>query len=454
MKLFAILFFKNMDSQCHNIIQSSMPNFIFLNRHMRYRKIFLSIGFLLINFSLSAQDTTQQIIPGRYNSKEQQQKPYVILISADGFRPDLAEKYNAVNLLHLSDNGVQADYMLASFPSLTFPNHYTIVSGLYPAHHGLVDNTFYDPNRKVVYSMSNKKMVADSSWYSGTPLWVLSEKQQMLSASYFWVATESAIQGIRPTYYFIYNEKTEIDSRIQTVKSWLQLPEEKRPHFITFYFPDVDHAEHMYGPDSKEAADAVHFVDESISKMVAEVNTLNLPVNFVFVSDHGMTKIDTNRVMGLPLIIDTSKFFVNGEAAVHLYAKEKRFIKPTYEALQKEAKDYDVYLVKKNVPQRWHYSKKDDRYNRNGDIILTPHLPAFFTITSRKNTSIGKHGFDPYIPDMHATFYAWGPAFKQHFKIGGFENVNIFPLIATILGLNYNEDDIDGKLKILKPVLK
>ena len=422
---------------------------------MSYREIFLSIAFLIIKFSLSAQDITQQIITGRHNSKEQQQKPYVILISADGFRADLAEKYNAVNLLRLRDNGVQAEYMLASFPSLTFPNHYTIVSGLYPAHHGLVNNTFYDPNRKVVYSMSNKKMVADSSWYTGTPLWVLSEKQQMLSASYFWVATESAIQGIRPTYYFIYNEKTGIDSRIQTVKNWLQLPEETRPHFITFYFPDVDHAEHLYGPDSKEAADAVHFVDESVGKMVAEVNTLNLPVNFVFVSDHGMTKIDTTKVIRLPKEIDTSKFFTPiGESVIHLYAKQNSFIKPTYKALKKVAKDFDVYLIKKNTPMRWHYSKSDDRYNRLGDIILVPHLPAFFNIGTTKNTNIGKHGFDPYFPDMHATFYAWGPAFKQQVKINGFENINVYPLIATILGLNYNEDDIDGKLSILKPVLK
>jgi len=422
---------------------------------MYYRKILLTVGVFLLGFSLSAQDTTQQIIVQRINSKEQQQKPYVILISADGFRADLAEKYNAVNLLWLREQGVQADYMLASFPTVTFPNHYTIVTGLYPSHHGLVDNTFYDPERNQVYSMNNKKFVTDSSWYGGTPLWVLCEKQQMLSASYFWVGSESAIQGIRPTYYFIYNEKVGIDNRIQSVKNWLQLPEDRRPHFITFYFPEVDHAEHTYGPDSKEAEKAVHFVDESVGKMVAEISALNLPVSFIFVSDHGMTKVNNNKVMGLPTVVDTAKFFVpNSGVSLHLYAKEKRFIKPTYKALKKEAKDYDVYLVKKNMPQRWHYSKSDDRYNRIGDIMLVPHLPGFFNIGQRKNTSIGKHGFDPYIPNMYATFYAWGPAFKQHLKISRFENIHIYPLIATILGLTYNEDEIDGKLKVLKPLLK
>ena len=422
---------------------------------MNHKKIFAFVSILFLTNIAWSQDTTQQIIAGRFNSKEQQQKPYLILISADGFRADLAEKYNAVNLLRLRELGVQADYMLPSYPSLTFPNHYTIVTGLYPSHHGLVDNTFYDKERNQVYSMNNKKFVSDSSWYSGTPLWVLSEKQQMLSASYFWVASESAIQGIRPTYYFIYNEKTTIDGRIQAVKRWLQLPEDRRPHFITFYFPEVDHVEHTYGPDSKETEKAVHFVDESVGKMVAEINTLNLPVSFILVSDHGMTKIDNDKAMGLPKAVDTSKFFVpGGEACLHMYAKEKRFIKPAYKALKKEAVDFDVYLVNKNMPKRWHYSKHDDRYNRIGDILLVPHLPGFFNIGTRKNTNIGKHGFDPYTTDMHATFYAWGPAFKQHTKINGFENVNIYPVIAHILGLNYNENEIDGKLSILKPALK
>lgn len=419
-------------------------------------KKFICIAILcLISGSVTAQDTLQQTISGRYNSKQQEQKPYVILISADGFRWDYAKKYNAVNLLRLSGQGVQADYMLSSFPSLTFPNHYTIVTGLYPAHHGLVDNTFYDTNRKQTYSMRNKQFVADGSWYGGTPLWVLSEQQQMLSASYFWVGSESDVHDVRPTYYFLYNEKTSIESRIGTVKEWLQLPESKRPHFITFYFPEVDHASHRYGPDSKETENAVRFVDESIGKMVTEINTLKLPVNYIFVSDHGMTNIDNNKALKLPSSIDTSKFFVpGGEAVLHLYSKERRFIRPTYKALKKEAGDFEVFLVRKNVPRRWHFSKKDDRYDRIGDIILTPKHPAFFNISKRPNTNIGKHGFDPFIPDMHATFYAWGPAFKQQVKIKGFENIHIYPLIADILGLKYDQKNIDGKLKVLKHVLK
>ena len=172
---------------------------------------------LLLHTVLRAQDTTQQIIPGRTNAKEQEKKPYVILISADGFRADLALRYHATNLLALSQQGVAANYMLPSYPSVTFPNHYSIITGLYPSHHGLVDNSFYDQPRNMTYSMGNKKQVAESYWYGGTPLWVLAEKQKMLAASFYWVASETAIQDTKPTYYFNYNDKIPINSRIATV---------------------------------------------------------------------------------------------------------------------------------------------------------------------------------------------------------------------------------------------
>ncbi|HRD44657.1 MAG TPA: ectonucleotide pyrophosphatase/phosphodiesterase, partial [Ferruginibacter sp.] len=136
--------------------------------------------------SFSQPDTTQHIIPGRVNSFEQTQKPYVILISIDGFRYDYAEKFDAVNIKSLSLNAVKAASMVPSYPSLTFPNHYTLVTGLYPSHHGLVGNYFYDRNRKESYSMKTGSIVKNGYWYGGTPLWVLAEEQHMLSASFYW----------------------------------------------------------------------------------------------------------------------------------------------------------------------------------------------------------------------------------------------------------------------------
>jgi predicted AlkP superfamily pyrophosphatase or phosphodiesterase len=178
------------------------------------KKYSLFIICLILGTAAFAQDTTQKIIPNRKNSIAQQKKPYVILISADGFRYDYAKKYNAQNLLDLSSKGVQAESMIPSYPSVTFPNHYALVSGLYPSHSGLVNNSFYDRERHDSYSMSNKQKVSDSSWYFGSPLWVLAEQQKMLSASFYWVASEAAIQGTNPTYYYVYNDKIAIHDRI------------------------------------------------------------------------------------------------------------------------------------------------------------------------------------------------------------------------------------------------
>jgi predicted AlkP superfamily pyrophosphatase or phosphodiesterase len=408
--------------------------------------------FLSVPIYLIAQDTTQQIIHNRYNSAAQQEKPYVILISADGFRYDFAKKYNAENLLRLSEGGVSAESMLPSFPSLTFPNHYSIVTGMYPAHHGIVDNSFFDEHKNVSYSMGRRDAVRDSSWYGGTPLWVLAEEQKMLSASFYWVGSEAAIAGIKPTYDYNYNEAINMERRLEIVKDWLQLPADKRPHLITFYLPQVDHAGHTFGTAAKETGDSVHFVDDAVGKLTAIIATLNLPVNYIFVSDHGMTDVDTLHTIPLPSGIDTSKFkILNSDVMLHLYAKDKNDVQPTYEKLKAIAEDYDVYLTTA-MPTQWHYSKQDDRYNRIGDIILISHLPKVFKVSNRKITP-GKHGFDPAFKDMHATFYAWGPQFKQHKKIGTFENVNIYPLITKILGLSFTEK-IDGNIEVLENILK
>ena len=414
-------------------------------------KIF-TVFLLLAATFIHAQDISQHIVPNRTNNKKQEKKPYVILISADGFRYDLADKYRAQNLIALRNKGVQAAYMLPCYPSLTFPNHYSIATGLYPAHHGLVDNSFYDKNKNSSYSIGKQKAVRDSSWYGGVPLWVLAEKNQMLSASFYWVGSEAAIGGVRPTYYYTYNEKIKIDDRLQVVKNWLQLPENKRPHFITFYFPEVDHAEHMYGVDSKQTEEAVHFIDKSVAKLNAMIDSLHLKVNFIFVSDHGMANIDTSHTLSMPGVIDTSKFIIEGGGVLlHLYAKDTNDILPTYNKLKAEAKNFDVYLAA-NVPSKWHYRKVDDKYDRIGDIILVPHFPKVFQLSKRRPVP-GVHGYDNYIKEMRATFYAWGPAFKKHKKIGGFENINIYPLIAEILKLDYT-NKIDGRLSVLKQILR
>jgi predicted AlkP superfamily pyrophosphatase or phosphodiesterase len=410
------------------------------------------LAFILTN-SVWAQDTTQQIIAGRTNSAAQIKKQYVILISADGFRADFTEKYDARFLQSISKKGVRAKYMQPSYPSVTFPNHYTLVTGLYPSHHGLVDNNYIDIPTGQQYSMGNKKMVSEGKWYGGTPIWVLAEQQKMLSASFFWVASEADIQGIKPTYHYIYNDKTSIGTRIQAVKDWLSLPEDKRPHIITFYFPDVDHDAHSYGPENPKVKTAVQYVDSSINALQEALAPLNLPINYVFVSDHGMTTVDVDNTIGLPSSVDKNEFDVPwGDALLHLYAKDSSKIEATYQALKKDT-NFTTYKINE-TPTYWHYRKSDDWHQRLGDIILVPKtIHKVFNLGTRKPTP-GKHGFDNKEIDMRASFMAWGPAFKKGLLIEGFENVNVYPMVAHILGLKVEEQKIDGKLKVLKPILK
>ena len=378
-------------------------------------------------------------------------KPYVILISADGFRFDLADKFNAVNLIRLRKSGIQADFMQPVFPSLTFPNHYSIATGEYPAHDGIVDNTFYQPSRKETYSMGKRSMVEDSSWYGSNPIWVLAEKQKLLTASYYWVGSEAAILGVRPTYYYKFNTQISMQDRIQDVRNWLLLPDSVRPHLITFYIPDVDHQEHMFGVNSKQTQEAVYFVDNAVAKLVSTVDSLNLPVNYIFLSDHGMSDIDTVQTLGLPAALDTNKFLIlNSLTIVHLYAKDKSDILPAYKLIKKSSADYDVYLANK-TPARWHYNTKEDHYGRIGDILLVAHAPKVFKLSNR-GLPAATHGYDPKTKNMHATFYAWGPAFKKSLRISGFENIHVYPLIAEILQLKIT-DPVDGKLSRLRSIL-
>ncbi len=415
----------------------------------------LLLGCLLTIGSYAQQkvDTTQVVISGRANAQQTYQKPYVILISVDGFRYDYMQKYHAKNLLQLAHQGIWAKKgMYPSYPSKTFPNHYSIITGLYPSHHGIVDNRFYDPQRKAFYRIGSKA-VLDGSWYGGVPLWALAEKQGVLSASLFWVGSESNAGGARPTYYYHYNETFSGVDKATIIKNWLELPEAKRPHFITVYFPEVDHAGHGYGPDSPQVKKAVHYIDGAVEKLVKTLKPLHLPINYVFVSDHGMIAISPKNYIPLPAINRKKYVVVNSGTFVHITAKDKKNIKPLYRKLKRlNPENYKVYLAK-NFPKKLHYSTREDKTRRIGDIILVPDGTKFF-VNGKRKPAIGQHGYNPYkVPQMKATYMAWGPAFAAPQVISPFQNINIYPMIAHILGLKITQP-IDGKLRVLKKTLK
>lgn len=390
-------------------------------------------------------------VPNPPNAAAQQAKHYVVLVSLDGFRYDYAAKYGARNLQAMAARGASTpDGMIPSFPSLTFPNHYAIVTGLYPEHHGIVANSFYDPERKESYSYTNAKAATDGSWYGGTPLWVLAEQQGMRAACFFWPASEAEIQGKRPSYYAHYDDAFPDEKRVEQVLVWLQLPPEKRPHFITLYFSDTDHAGHAYGPDSPETAAAVHLVDDMIGKLSAGIATTALPVDLIVLADHGMEKLD-NGWVSLDKWADLANFETSGSL---LYAKSEADAEKAYKSLQGASDKFKVYR-RADVPAGLHFNSNP----REGDPVVIPTGP--YALVARDPNAgggsrmppVGGHGYDPRtMPSMKAIFYAVGPDIRGGVQLPSFENVDVYPLIVKLLGLA--SGPVDGELRPLESALK
>ena len=390
--------------------------------------------------------------PNPPNTPEQQVKPYVVLVSLDGFRYDYATKYGAKNLRAMAARGASApEGMLPSYPSVTFPNHYAIVTGLYPDHHGIVANAFYDPARKESYSYTNPKTTGDGSWYSGTPLWVLAEKQGMRTASFFWPTSDAEIQGKRPSYYVApYDESIPDEKRVEQVLAWLRLPVEKRPHFIALYYPNTDHAGHVYGPDAPETADAVRHVDDMIGKLSDGIAALRLPIDLIVLADHGMETLHGGWVI-LDKWADLSQFETSG---LLLYAKSEADADKAYHSLQGASDTFKVYR-RAQVPADLHFNSNP----REGDPVVVPTGP--YTIVAHDPNSNGGtrmpprggHGYDPrQMLNMKAIFFAAGPDIRFGVTVAPFENVDVYPLIATILGLQTGP--VDGNLLVLQGILK
>ena len=147
-------------------------------------------------------------------------KNYVLIVSFDAFRWDYTKIYKTPNLNKLASEGVKADRLISSFPTVTFPNHYSIATGLYPDHHGLINNTFFAPELNLMYRIGDRKAVENPAFYLGEPMWITAKKQGLKTASFFWVGSEAPVQGMQPDYWKKYDSKVTYSERIDTVIKW------------------------------------------------------------------------------------------------------------------------------------------------------------------------------------------------------------------------------------------
>ncbi len=363
---------------------------------------------------------------------------YVLLISLDGFRWDYPNIYSTPNINVFGNSGVRAQSLISCYPSKTFPNHYSIATGLHPDHHGIVNNSFYDEELGY-YRLGDRKSVENGKFYGGEPIWVTAEKQGVKTASFYWVGSEAPVQGIQPTYWKRYAQKVPFVQRVDTVLKWLSLPVDQRPRLVTFYYHEPDWVSHDFGPVSPQTQKVVEQLDSLIGYFLNRLAELPIAgnLNIIILSDHGMTEISTERVVNLSEYFNKDIFkYISGGNPVY--------------TLQPLPENYREVLTKlKSIPHLkvWERNEIPKRYvygdnPRVNDILVEAELGWSVTWSHDKESYTGgTHGYDNLIPDMQGIFYARGPAFKSGYVHPSFYNVNVYSIIANILNLKPAKTD-------------
>jgi predicted AlkP superfamily pyrophosphatase or phosphodiesterase len=370
--------------------------------------------------------------------------PTLILISIDGWRWDYLRLHGAPNIRKLAARGVTAEALVPSFPSKTFPNHYTLVTGLRPGRHGIIANTMRDPSTGRLFTLSDRREVANPDWWGGEPIWSAVQQQRgQKSASIFWPGSEAPIGGRHPDYWLPLDDAMPGDERVDRILDWLDRPIADRPVFLSLYFSEVDTAGHRFGPASAETRAAVRRVDGYLGRLVRGLarRKVDRLVNLVLVSDHGMASTDdAQRVV----VIDD---YISADDV------EIVDLNPTLGLIPKPGKGDAVYAALVSAHPRLHVYRKADSpghwYYREH-----PRVPPIVGVVDdgwqvlRRSTVVqrhsgvvaaskGEHGYDPETSaSMRGLFIAAGPAFKTAARIGLLDNISVYNILAHALGVS------------------
>ncbi|HAM97873.1 MAG TPA: alkaline phosphatase family protein [Marinilabiliales bacterium] len=393
----------------------------------------------------------QDFLNSRKARKISDSRNYTVVLSLDGFRWDYQSKVQTPWFDSITKMGVKAEGLQPSFPSKTFPNHYTIATGLYPGNHGLISNSFYAPDVDDYYAIGDRSKVENGEFYLGEPIWVTAEAQNVISANYFWVGSEAKIKGYQPTYWKKYDHNFPYLQRADSVIHWLNLPYEKRPHLVMWYLDKTDGIGHDFGPDSPQIQQTVAMLDSLIGYFMQQMSRLAIKdsINFIIVSDHGMGKIDTTRVVYLNDYlknpwIDTAI----GNNPFILMHPQKNCKDSILTALANVAgvKAWDKAVL----PERFHYKQS----KRVSEVVIVADSAWSVTYShkKKKHYDAGTHGYDNLNKDMYGIFYATGPDFKSGYDAGLLYNVDIYNLLASLLEIKPAPND--GQPERIMHVLK
>ena len=397
---------------------------------------------------------------GGTNDPSVTDRPYVVLVSFDGFRPDYLERFPTPSFDRLAGAGVRT-VLVPAFPSLTFPTHYTIATGLYPEHHGIVANRFYDPGRDAEFNYRDRATVEDGSWWGGEPIWVTAETQGMVSAAFFFPGTEAAIGGVRPSEWRPYDGRVPNRDRVRTVLDWLARSPETRPHLTTLYFSFVDGAGHRLGPDAEGMGDSVRRADALLGELLDGVQALphGDRVVLIVVSDHGMAAVEPDRRQALPPAAAGDGIrAVPAGPAVSLHVRDPARRRSVRDAVNEAVHDARAYL-REEMPPHLHARASP----RLGDVIAVPEVGVVVDIRGgvagaaaalqrAVDYPAGMHGWDPRAPEMHGILLAAGPGIARNRRAPPVESVHVYPLIAHLLGLQ-PPDRLDGRLDAVAALL-
>ncbi len=406
---------------------------------------FLQIFLIIITLGVSA--CSSPILSNKSLEKPLDPKPLIVLISIDGFKPEYLQRGLTPQLSELANTGAVAQGMYPVFPSLTFPNHYSIVTGLYPDHHGIVNNQMKDSAIEEPFKLSSRTAVSNPAWWAGgVPIWVTAQQQGLKSSTLFWPGSESANQGIQPNEWLYYDKNLNASSRVSKLLEWLNRPQSRRADFATLYFEDVDSMGHRYGPRSQEVNQAISQVDEAISQMIQGLKDLGLydQTTFVIVSDHGMAEVPAeNRIQLKSLLSNFSSVSVEWQgplAGMNLHGA------PENNVLSALHHRHMSCWPKRKIPVKYHFGTN----SRIPDIICLADIGWTISEGAALYSIPGQHGYDPTLSDMQGIFIASGYGIKK-IQLDHFENIEVYPILCHLLGIQAEKNDSQDQLfRIIK----
>ncbi|UJR31347.1 hypothetical protein I4U23_018843 [Adineta vaga] len=382
--------------------------------------------------------------------------PLLLLISFDGFRWDYPDIYQLPHFDSLLKRGVRVKHIDNSFATVTFPSHYTMVTGLYEETHGIVANSMYDP---ILNAVTNISTMNDTKWWSqnpySQPIWIsnqlVNSTLQRRSGIIAWPGSNVPINGYRPHKYQLFNATRPLDNAFKQVLDWFREPMSTRINFGAVYHSEPDVTGHFYGPISSQMNETLKKCDDYVRELLEMIDKdeyLRNNLNVIITSDHGMHDVEKTHRIILEDYIDKSLFSAyGGRAFANIFVNKPSDIDRLYANLSK-LPNYDVYK-KAQIPDEYHYKSNV----RIGDILIVGKV-GYDVILPGDNSFmniVGNHGYDNRAESMHPILYAFGPAFYRNLLAEPFRNVDLYPLMSHVLHLK--QRTTNGSLSNVKHIL-